>query len=461
MLKRKLTPKLSNFVRENKGGAAIAFAIALPMVVGFSAFATDIGNAYLQEERLQNLTESVALAALVSVRENVNYGAFGKADALKTDLVKFAKKTMSNDAITAADIEFGQWDFATKTFLALDSNRGVTAVRVKGYRNADRGNEISSILGGMFHDKYDISASAIAVMPIPPDIHVLSENASPAFVMDESDIDTKTVVVNSKDSSAVSLTGSGSGLGMWYIDVAGGYTGSPQSRSRADKRVNGKTPGLGDFLQYQPMPKLAGCRYRNYVPLAFAGTIYLNPGTYCGGLRLTNPAARVIFRPGVYIIEGGPLEITNKPHVFGDGVFIFMTGKNSGLRLTNSDVRLKAPMSGKWAGLVMMSDRRDAYAPEDNLLNDTRFVTVGTLYFPKSSFEITDGSFNFSCRWLCLVADTVVTRSIFINGYSGYHLPSGRFPGSSVVPAPPGLEVSFRPYLVEKPNTGSSPAPTN
>jgi len=51
----------------------------------------------------------------------------------------------------------------------------------------------------------------------------------------------------------------------------------------------------------------------------------LNPGTYCNGLEIGN-ATSFTFNSGVYIINGGYLDLTGATTVTGSGVTFFVTG---------------------------------------------------------------------------------------------------------------------------------------
>ncbi len=444
------------YSREASGSTALAFALALPVVLGITAMAADVGNAYLQEEKLKQLTESVALSALLKIRDNQVYGATTNTDRFKPGLVTFAKTNMQTAAkgvaIGPQDIEFGNWNFANQTFTPTKASESATAARVKGYMSADRGNQLPTFFGKIFLDSFDISVKSVAVLPFPPDFHVLSEMANRALIFDDSDIDTFRMVVNSTAPNALSLPGSARTMfGTHTVTVAGGIRGSHAGKGQARGQVEVKVPGLADFLENQPSPRIDGCMFNNHVAKPVSKKIVVKPGIYCGGLRIDAPARNVEFRPGVYIIKDGPLLIQDQKKVKGDRVFLFLTGKKGGLNIKNSRVSLRAKRTGKWAGMTIMSDRRKKFAPKDHFVTGGNLVSVGTIYLPASALVVNSGNLRVSCRGVCVAANTMEYRDTKISGHNQYKLSSlFRFPGNNQAVAPVGLEVSFRPYLVEQ-----------
>ncbi|CAN0561135.1 unnamed protein product, partial [Laminaria digitata] len=177
---RKKTTDLKN---DTSGSAGIMFAVALPVLVGFSGLAIDVGNAYLQEARLQETTDQVSLAAVVHLRDRGLEGSTKAAgDSYRVKLIAdFARVNMAEaenaDVVKKDDIVFGNWDFRTKTFTlaARDSNL-VNAARVKGQKSGARDNAVTTLFAQIFIDEFNVYADSLAVMPRPPQFHLLSED---------------------------------------------------------------------------------------------------------------------------------------------------------------------------------------------------------------------------------------------------------------------------------------------
>jgi hypothetical protein len=138
-------------------------------------------------------------------------------------------------------------------------------------------------------------------------------------------------------------------------------------------------------------------------PTGNEASYVLNPGVYCGNgdleaitITLKNdPAFTVFFNPGLYIVNGGGLDWKHS-HVEGHGVTFYLTAsaghayKGCGGKIMSTDppddFLLSAPTSGNYEGLLFIQDRTQGTAclanpviadmlPENMLLD-------GALYFP-------------------------------------------------------------------------------
>lgn len=56
-------PRLSNFAGNQRGGAAILFAVSATVLIGFGAMAVDVGNFFYEKRKLQTANDLAALAA--------------------------------------------------------------------------------------------------------------------------------------------------------------------------------------------------------------------------------------------------------------------------------------------------------------------------------------------------------------------------------------------------------------
>lgn len=57
----------TQFRRQRSGSVALTFALALPVMIGATAIATDLGNVYVQRRALQGATDAAALAAATQI----------------------------------------------------------------------------------------------------------------------------------------------------------------------------------------------------------------------------------------------------------------------------------------------------------------------------------------------------------------------------------------------------------
>jgi uncharacterized membrane protein len=56
-------PGFRSFARDQRGGAAILFAVSMRVLLGFGAMAVDVGNFYFEKRKLQTANDLSALAA--------------------------------------------------------------------------------------------------------------------------------------------------------------------------------------------------------------------------------------------------------------------------------------------------------------------------------------------------------------------------------------------------------------
>jgi hypothetical protein len=157
-----------NRLLDRRGVTLVLAALLMITMLGFVAFAVDLGHECLSKTQLQTAADSAAMAAAADFN-------MGMAHATKTAQDYAAYHKVSGRQLTAnsVQVEFGTWDAANRTFAA----NGVlsNAVRVTTARDSTHDGEIPMFFAPVFHkNSYSSSASAIA-MTNPRDI---------AFVVD-------------------------------------------------------------------------------------------------------------------------------------------------------------------------------------------------------------------------------------------------------------------------------------
>ncbi|MDA4848858.1 TadE/TadG family type IV pilus assembly protein [Hoeflea poritis] len=456
----KLVRKLQSFRFDKRASAAVMFALVTPVMIGFTALAVDVGKIYLTEAELQNAVDETALAGLVRIRDTRTSFAVGVTEAqLTSDMVQFAIDSVpdlaGDAAVRAEDIVFGRWDFNTEEFTPTNYWLNVNAVRVAGHMTSERGNPLKTYFGALFTDHVEMRVSSMAVLPVPPGFHSLSQAASPGFYWENSDLDTSDIVVNSTSDNAALFSGSNwkHSFGGHQMDVAGriNSVGRPL---RGAFKVHAQQFGVRDFLENQPQPQVSGgCEYRDFEPAPQSNKIILRPGTYCG-LLIETPVDEVEFQPGTYIFKDKPVVIRNQTRVDGEeGVHFYFTGEDATLTVINvQDIVLRARDSGDQKGITIMTNRNAGRAPRYISFMGSKLTSLGVIYLPASSFQVANGTLNGNCVILCVAADTMAFTNLFVNYYGG--ISSLRAPGWNLssnngVTNPVGLGVSFRPYLIE------------
>jgi len=152
-------------------------------------------------------------------------------------------------------------------------------------------------------------------------------------------------------------------------------------------------------------PTAGLCSYTNYVA-PFGISLTLRPGTYCGGLSVTNKS-NIAFMPGTYYIADGDLFLNATNNIScpsctgGAGVTFVLTqvsgnnGNIGGVSITaGNTVTLSAPSSGTYQGLLFYQDRN---VPTGTISSSSKIFTLsatssatlnGAIYFPNNTINI-------------------------------------------------------------------------
>lgn len=347
-------------------GAVVAYmAIIMPVMLGGLGLAIDNGRLYSVRRQMQTAADATALAAAHEWRNQnyENYAAVAKEDALLN---------------------------------GFDENEGVeidvNVPPLSGPRAGD-GNYVEVIIREevplyfmrAFNKPATVVESRAVAGLVPADacVYILDPTASKALSVGGSarlTLEGCGVHVNSNSSSAATTNGGGM-VTATAVGVVGNYTGSGFF----------PTPQTGvyqapDPLKDLPAPPSAGCTFIE--PLVIQDTQVLNPGNYCGGIQITSQG-HVTLNPGMYVLNGGGLDVQAGATLIGDGVTFYNTaGGGYSFEpvefMSNSTTQLSAPTSGTYKGILFFQDRSIPTA--NNKPNkfagtpDTEFR--GTLYFP-------------------------------------------------------------------------------
>ncbi|HTV53742.1 MAG TPA: pilus assembly protein TadG-related protein [Terriglobia bacterium] len=208
---------------------------------------------------------------------------------------------------------------------------------------------------------------------------------------------------------AANFTLGGSGtLTAPLIGAVGGLLGG---LSTSTSPVSG-IPPLSDPLAYLTPPAVGGCNYNNTV--ISGGRNLLTPGVYCNGITIS-PGASATFSEGLYIINGGSLQVGTGATVTGtrEGTTFYITGNASVAMNVPSTVDLVAPAfspsPGIPAGILFYQDPSDT---QPATINGT---LTGTLYFPSAPLMINGAD----------ITGAVVAGSVAVNANLRITLPTG------------------------------------
>jgi hypothetical protein len=190
------------------------------------------------------------------------------------------------------------------------------------------------------------------------------------------------VAINSSNANALDVNNSGTlDASGSAIAISGGWTGN-KTPSPAPAT---NTAAVQDPLSYITMPTVGPCDHTGL--LTITKDTVLNPGVYCGGIRIKTKSATL--NPGTYIMAGGGLTVETSGIIIGTGVTLINT-INATYSFAPFDfgngckATLRAPTAGDWKGILMYADP----AGPANAVNtfacssDDTPELIGALYFP-------------------------------------------------------------------------------
>jgi hypothetical protein len=145
-------------------------------------------------------------------------------------------------------------------------------------------------------------------------------------------------------------------------------------------------PVMPDPLAGRLAPAVGTCTYNNLIVSGQMTTLY--PGTYCGGLTVTD-LSTVTMAAGQYIIKDGPLVVTNGATMHGVNAGFYFTGAGALLNLDSlSNISLTAPASGTMAGMLFWEDRFAPSGGVHQIVSNNARTLLGTIYLPVNRLHV-------------------------------------------------------------------------
>ncbi len=176
--------------------------------------------------------------------------------------------------------------------------------------------------------------------------------------------------------------------------------------------------GNGSNKIYERKTTTVTSTYSNVVTVP--GTIAGNtsPGTYSA----IHVSCDTAFAPGVYIIDGGGIDIIAQYEVTGNGVmFVLKNGAYIKIR-GGSDINLTAiqaadliargvssEQANLLAGMLVFEDRESEGTSRNDINGNSNTVLNGTLYFPVSNIMFS-GTATVTSQCLMIAADTITLQ---------------------------------------------------
>lgn len=242
---------------------------------------------------------------------------------------------------------------------------------------------------------------------------------------------------NSTSSSGVFLSDQ-SEIEADLVCSAGGVSGF--GVNSADK-VMKDCPPLADPLAARPPPAVGACDFNNFA--ISTGSKTLQPGVYCGGIRISG-TAKVTFEAGDYIIKNGPFSVRQNAEASGSNVAFYLTGAPSIIWfLDNAAINFSGAESGPMAGLLFFEDPKSISLRQHTISSARAETLTGTIYLPKGNLMVEpNSSVGAKSAYTAIVA-----RRVIVN--NGPTLVLNSDYSATKVPVPAGIKVSANVVLTD------------
>ncbi|HXF90994.1 MAG TPA: pilus assembly protein TadG-related protein [Candidatus Nitrosotenuis sp.] len=376
-MKSFLQKQLSAFRSGNRGAMLVFGALLLPVFIGFTALAIDVGLWYKSKRHLQLIADSTAVGAAYAIKNGTSVSTYGLHAAKLNQFEATGGNTITiNNPPTTGP--YANDDNAVEVILTAPASLYFSPYFISNTVFPLKARAVA------FAKKSD-KASCLTILD--PSVSSALSISGGAIV----NVQNCETYVNSNSSSALATSGN-SVLSTGSLKIVGNYSQGGTSQIISLSPIQTGVVATGDpFASTITMPTFSGCNYNN----KNVNTVtVLSPGVYCNGLKVSGVGIATLL-PGVYVIDRGEFKVMNSGQVHGTGVTIFLTsstGSNyANLNFTNSSViNLTAPTSGSLANVLMFSPQQ-AVDVEHRVASGSTVNLNGLLYFPNSNITFSGG----------------------------------------------------------------------
>ncbi|MEQ8823312.1 MAG: pilus assembly protein TadG-related protein [Filomicrobium sp.] len=417
------------FWKAQSGTVLLKFGLILPVLL--SVFLSGMDYAWTLSHR-SVIQEAADVAALAGAKE------LSLSDA-KRENVQAVVQAMASRFIDANSESLVKKKASKPKVSAIITDNPLE-VRVTVKQPVD------ALVGGAFGLQFPaIEVTSVARVVGQPNICVLALNPSENGAISlehHARVTGKNCAVYSNSSHTLAIKSKNSAnLTATFICSRGGRSGGPGNFNPMPMT---DCPGFDDPLSGRVEPTASGCTEKNLV--IDEGSRFLSPGTYCGGIHVTDGAS-VTLGTGTYIFSGGPFKVDDGGKVDGSsGVNLYFDSSSlSVLDIDyDSSLRLSARTTGGTAGLLIFTSRSQSQGVSHKLYSNDAPLLIGTIYIPNGELRI-DASAPIAqdSAYTAIVANSMRL-------YGGPHLILNTDYDKTDVPVPAGIRGAGQPIkLVE------------
>lgn len=359
-------PSAKRLCSDERGVVVILFGFAVPVLVAGVAAAMDYSSIISRRAQMQTAADGAAMTAAKEL-------TLANADQRVAEVAKSTAQSM-----LAMNSKAGAPNIASQVL----SNRTAVEVTIT---------ETFPFMMGHYlgYPKADVAVRAVAKLS-GGKRRLCMIGLEPSSMVDAIRLEQQ-AKITAEGCDVQSDSKSAEGIKAYNEAVlkaartcsAGGYKSSKSSNFVPTPVTD--CPQIGDPLASRSPPFVGGCDYSNKV---VSSEETLNPGVYCGGLKLaTGGLARL--KAGVYVMENGKLELDRYSGIVGENVGFYFRGDFSVLDFDpETYVSLTAPKSGPLAGILFFEDRNAPLARKFRIASNYARKLLGTIYLSRGMFYV-------------------------------------------------------------------------
>jgi Flp pilus assembly protein TadG len=406
------------FWSDQRGVVVYIFALAKPAQLAGITAATEYSRIVSRRAQMQSAADS---AAMVAAKELT----LSNADNRVADVAKAAARASLAINTKATDLRIDGQVLNNRTAVQVTIVENVPFMmgHVVGWPNADVSvKAVAKLTGG----KRRLCMIALETTTTTEGIRLEQYAKIQAEKCD--------VQSDSKSVEGIK-TYNDSSLKADRICTAGGYKAA-KAASFSPTPVT-DCPQIGDPLAGRSAPYVGGCDYTNKV---VSSSETLNPGVYCGGLKI-NEGGIAKLNPGEYKIVNGKLWVVNWSALYGENVGFYFKGDTAVLDIDPyTYISLTAPKSGSLAGILFFEDRSAPLARKFRIASEYARQLLGTIYLSRGMFYVgTNSPVASESAYTVVVARQVRMDAgptlVLNSNYSGTDIPVPEGLGPTVDPS--------------------------
>ncbi|RDD63431.1 TadG family pilus assembly protein [Ferruginivarius sediminum] len=409
--KNALMRGLRRLIRGERGAAMPFIAVSLPVILGAGAVAVDLAHLSSIRGELQATADVAARAGAWQLPD---------VDTAEQRAITYAGMNMSanihGNVLQNADVTFGDWDPATRTF--TQTNMAPNAIRVVTRRAATNNNGVVLIFAPVFGENVgNVSTEAVAALLANNQACVLALSPTGTGITISGSVSIQATqcgfAANSTSPNASVVTdGSSASAQILTLYSAGGVDDPHGVISTTEPIIAGTGRPLrnpyaerdDEIANEIANASISPTHNKKSKP---SNSVNLKPGRYPSGYDFKGA---VHLDPGVYVMSGD-VSIGSGANVTGDDVTIIMD--DSDINVSGGpNVDLTAPSSGPTSGIVLA---RQGSSSSSDLAGNTDLVFDGAIYMPDTDLDFRGTSGSVGCL-------QIVTNSVEFAGTPDFEI---------------------------------------